>query len=219
MDETGDSTGSPKKSTGRLIVKIVLVVVIIAGAIWTWDEVIKYRVIAKRFGVVVPGSIYRSGQLSPTMLEKTLVNNEIDLVIALGDDRPDLKEHVAEKETVERLGIQRRIYPLRGDGTGDIASYANAIADIVETRDAGRRVLVHCWAGTYRTGGVVASYRMLIEGMSPADAWTEMEAYDWDSDIKILPEYLNSNMPELTRLLVERGVLDAVPDPLPVLEK
>ena len=75
---------------------------------------------------------------------------------------------------------------------------------------------MHCAAGSYRTGGVIASYRMLIEGKAPDEAWAEMERYSWNSDNPILPEYLNSHMGELTEKLLQLGVIESVPDPLPV---
>jgi protein-tyrosine phosphatase len=212
-----DDAPRPRKSIGRLLLTIGLIVLVIGGGIWLWEDVLEDRLIAKRFGVVVPGSIYRSGQLSPTMIQKTLARHEIDLVVHLGVHDPQNKAHVAEQAAVEALGIERRLYPLRGDGTGDIDNYAQAIAAIVEARDAGQRVLVHCAAGSYRTGGVIASYRMLLEDMPPDEAWAEMEQYSWNSDIPILPEYLNSHMEELTEKLVLLGVIDRVPEPLPVL--
>jgi protein-tyrosine phosphatase len=212
-----DNAPRPRKSIGRLLLTIGLIVLVIGGGIWLWEDVLEDRLIAKRFGVVVPGSIYRSGQLSPTMIQKTLARHEIDLVVHLGVHDPQNKAHVAEQAAVEALGIERRLYPLRGDGTGDIDNYAQAIAAIVEARDAGQRVLVHCAAGSYRTGGVIASYRMLLEDMPPDEAWAEMEQYSWNSDIPILPEYLNSHMEELTEKLVLLGVIDRVPEPLPVL--
>ena len=210
-------TPPPRRSNGRLLLTIGVIIAVIGGGVWVWEEVLEDRLIAKRFGVVVPGSIYRSGQLSPAMVRKTLVKHDIDLVVHLGVHDPTNKAHVAEREAVEALGIERRLFPLRGDGTGDIDNYARAIAAIVEARDGGRRVLVHCAAGSYRTGGVIASYRMLIEGMAPGEAWAEMERYSWNSDIPILPEYLNSHMGELTEKLLQLGVIESVPNPLPVL--
>lgn len=216
-DEQPGNSGGKRRSTGRLLLTIGLIAAVIGGGIWVWDGVLKDRLIAKRFGVVVPGSVYRSGQLSPYMIRKTLEENGIDLVVHLGEQDPNNKAHVAEQEAVEELGIERRLFPLSGDGTGDIESYAKAIAAIVEARDSGKQVLVHCAAGTYRTGGVIAAYRMLLEGASPAEAEAEMEQYNWNPRNPILPEYLNSHMAELTQKLVEMGVLDSVPDPLPVL--
>lgn len=217
MTDEQANAGGRRRSTGRLLLTIGLIAAIIGGGIGLWNGVLKDRLVAKRFGVVVPGSIYRSGQLSPYMVRKTLEKNGIDLVVHLGEQDPNNKAHVAEAQAVKDLGIERRLFPLRGDGTGDIDSYAKAIAAIVEARDEGKQVLVHCAAGAYRTGGVIAAYRMLLEGASPAEAEAEMEQYDWNPDNPILPEYLNSHMAELTQKLVEMGVLDSVPDPLPVL--
>ncbi len=216
-DEHADHAPRPRKSIARLLLTFGVIVAVIGGGIWVWEEVLEDRLIAKRFGVVVPGSIYRSGQLSPTLVRKTLAKHDIDLVVHLGVHDPRNKAHVAERAAVEALGIERRLFPLQGDGTGDIDNYAQAIAAIVAARDAGRKVLVHCAAGSYRTGGVIASYRMLIEGKAPDEAWAEMERYSWNSDNPILPEYLNSHMGELTEKLLQMGVINSVPDPLPVL--
>ncbi|MGB7582657.1 MAG: hypothetical protein WBL85_09455, partial [Sedimentisphaerales bacterium] len=38
--------------------------IVIGLAVWVWFSFIKYRFVPKRFGVVVPGHIYRSGQIS-----------------------------------------------------------------------------------------------------------------------------------------------------------
>jgi len=201
----------------RLFLGIAVSAAIIGSAIWIWEEVLEDRIIPKRWGTVVPGEIYRSGQLSPTLIRKMLATNDIELVVHLGAHDPDNPLHVAEQEAVEALGIERRLFPLRGDGTGDIGNYALAIAAMIEASRQGRPVLVHCAAGAYRTGGVIASYRMLVEGMAPADAWAEMKQYDWDDDNPILPDYLNSHMAELADELVRLGVLTDRPDPLPVL--
>ncbi len=207
------------RSTARLLLKIAIIVAVIGSSIWVWEEVLEDRIIPKRWGVVVPGEVYRSGQLSPALVRKTLDKHGIQLVVHLGVHNPLNAAHVAEQEAVDALGIERRLFPLYGDGTGDINNYAEAIAAIERARDEGRRVLVHCAAGSYRTGGVIASYRMFVEGMAPADAWQEMERYSWNSDNPILPDYLNSHMAELADTLVRLGVIDSVPDPLPVFTR
>ena len=61
----------PSRSLGRLLLTIGVIVAVIGGGIWVWEEVLEDRLIPKRFGVVVPGSIYRSGQLSPTLILTT----------------------------------------------------------------------------------------------------------------------------------------------------
>ena len=117
-DDQTSQGNRPRKSTGTLLVTIGLIAALIGGAIWIWEEVLEDRLIAKRFGVVVPGSIYRSGQLSQWMVHKTLAEHDIDLVVHLGVHDPENKAHAAEAEAVEALGIERRLFPLRGDGEG-----------------------------------------------------------------------------------------------------
>ena len=220
MSDQQTSTRSKRPwSTARLLVNIAIIVAVIGSSIWVWEEVLEDRFIAKRWGVVVPGEVYRSGQLSPALVRKTLDKNGIEIVLHLGVHDHDNPAHIAEQEAVEALGIERRLFPLAGDGTGDINNYAAAIAAIVRARKEGRRVLVHCAAGSYRTGGVIASYRMFVEGMAPADAWREMTRYSWNSDNPILPEYLNGHMAELAEKLLNLGVIDTIPDPLPILTR
>jgi protein tyrosine phosphatase (PTP) superfamily phosphohydrolase (DUF442 family) len=205
------------KPTTRKILLLALAVAVIAGGIWTWEEVLEDRLLPKRWGVVVPGLVYRSGQLHRALVEKTLREHSIQLVVSLRPDEPGDPDHAAEQQAVENLGIEWVVFPLRGDGRGEIANYAGAVKAIVDAQRQEKPVLVHCAAGAYRAGGVVAVYRMLVEGAPGSDAYAEMLDYDWDPDDEHPAKFLNENMPELVRLLVEYGVLDEAPDPLPVL--
>ncbi|MHC4430109.1 MAG: phosphatase domain-containing protein [Planctomycetota bacterium] len=193
--------------------------VIVGGGIWLWEEV-EDRFIPKRWGAVIEGGLYRSGQLHPALIERTFVDNGIDLVVSLIDVETGSDEDRAfdavERQTCQNLGIERRVLPLQGDGTGNIDNYALAIAAIDAGLAGGQTMLVHCAAGSQRTGGVVACYRVLVEGWTTAQARAEMERFDWDpKDDRALTDHLNANMAALTRRLVELGVIDAVPDPLP----
>lgn len=185
-----------------------------------WSEVLKYRFIVKRFGVVEPGLIYRSGQISKWLIEDTLKQYEIAVVIDLNGIEVGDPHQPVEIETVERLGLELHRVPLAGNGTGDIRQYAEAIRLMHESTRAGRPVLVHCAAGTQRTGGVVACYRMLVQGKPASEACAEMIRYEWDpEDDRELLEYVNANMGELAELLVKNGVIAEAPNPLPVLDR
>lgn len=211
-----DSQPAKRRGVPKLLIALGLVAGVVGGAYALWETVLEYRFVAKRFGVVEDG-VYRSGQLSVQMVEKTLANHDIEVVVSLRPDQPGNPEHEAEQKAVKDLGIEWKVFPLLGDGTGDIARYADAIEAIDDAKKEGKPVLVHCHAGAYRTGGVVAAYRVLVKGESPQVAWAEMRRYKWDDDDVELPNYLNEHMEELATLLVERGVIDKVPDPLPVL--
>lgn len=199
----------------RPLVIVALAAAAISGGALLYTKVVRDRVFPKRWGVVDQGQIYRSGQLHPALIERTLAENGIDVIVDLNQLEPDNAAQRAEEAAAAKLDIERTLFPLVGDGTGDIEQYALAIRRMVEARRANEQVLVHCSAGTYRTGGVVACYRMLVEGWTPETARDEMVRYRWTADDAKLPRYLNDNMAALASRLVELGVIERVPSPLP----
>jgi protein-tyrosine phosphatase len=209
---------SARKSKRALILTILLIVAIIGSGFGLWKGVLEDRLIPKRWGVVEEGKIYRSGQLSAALVKKTLAKYNIAVIVNLTVENFDDKDQEAEKQAAEELGIDVFRFPLKGNGTGDIKNYAGAIAAIVDARKNGKPVLVHCAAGAQRTGGVIACYRMLVEKKPPSLAYAELLRYGWhDEPDQVLITYINTNMPELARLLEEMDVVDQMPDTLPVI--
>jgi hypothetical protein len=79
-------------------------------------------------------------------------------------------------------------------------------------------VLVHCSAGAQRTGACVAFYRLLVRREATPEVYRELMSYAWDPVSNVaLTDYVNSHMGELAGLLVEKHVIDRVPDNLPRL--
>ncbi|MCX5660137.1 MAG: tyrosine-protein phosphatase [Planctomycetota bacterium] len=213
-------TAAPaSKGRGKLLIIIALVAAVIGLGAWVWDSQVKNRVFPKRWGVVEPRLIFRSGQIDAGLIEGQLCDKKIATVVDLTGDDPENPDQVAELAAVKKLGIEHRRFPLRGNGTGDIRSYAGAIAAIHEQRQAGKAVLVHCSAGSQRTGGVVASYRLLVEQKTDVPAiLAEMQEYDWrPKRDAILLDYLNEHLPELAQMLVDAHVIDHVPATIPRL--
>lgn len=193
-----------------------LLLAIVLGVLW--KELFHYRVFPKRFGVVEPGLIYRSGQIHPDLIADVLQDNNIQVVVDLQyfEEKPGI---LAEQAAIDDLGLTRFRFPLDGNGTGDIESYVSAITALSESVSRGEAVLVHCAAGTQRTGGVIASYRTLVQGVPAEVAVAEMEKYKWDRvDDRILLEYLDEHIGVLAARLVETGVLSEVPETLPRFE-
>ena len=205
------STFAGKKA--RLVWVAILLLV---GTVWLWEDVVKDRVIPKRFGVVKQGQIYRSGQLSSSLVKRTLLKYKIGVIVSLSGDSSGDVDKDAEKQAAADLGIERLIFPLRGNGTGDINNYAKAIAAICEAQKKRKPVLVHCTAGAQRTGGVIAAYRLLVEKKDVSFVLAEMMRYGWNPkrNVYLLP-YLNSHTGELAMLLQQMGVIDHVPQSLP----
>jgi len=177
------------------------------------------RLFAKRWGVVVPGRLYRSGQVSRFLIDDVLREHRVATVIDLNGFNRFNADQQVELAVAEYLEIDHHRFALAGDGQGDVEKYADAVALIARRAREGRPVLVHCGAGSHRTGGVIAVYRLLVLGDQPQRVTRELEAYGASrSRNRDLYAFLNANLGRMAELLVERGVLEHVPDELPRLD-
>lgn len=135
------------------------------------------NIFPKRFGVVVPGQVYRSGKLTTAALNKVVREHGIKTIVDLGawvEDTPaNRRANRREQEAAQALGAERYVFQLTGDSTGDPNQYTEALRLVLDP--ANQPVLVHCGAGTERTGCLVALYRMETEGLSIDEAYTEAE--------------------------------------------
>ncbi len=207
---------TPTKRSPWLIIAVIAATV--GGSIWLWEEVLEDRFVAKRFGVVEPDLIYRSGQLSQYVVERVLADNQIQVVVDLTGPEPNAPHEHAEVSAVAKLDIERHELPLKGDGTGDITRYADAIEVMHRAYLAGQPVLVHCAAGSQRTGAAVAFYRVLVQGRDKASVIDELKQYDWSpKKDRVLLRYMDEHIAELAKMLKDRGVIDTVPEALPTM--
>jgi protein tyrosine/serine phosphatase len=192
--------------------------VIFVGSLFTfllYDHVLKDRLFPKRFGEVAEG-VYRSGQIHPRLIEQILADKQISKVIDLRYWE-ELPEMLAERDAISKLGIEGERYPLNGNGTGNVEHYIAALLSLHESVQAGEPVLVHCAAGSQRTGGVFAAYRTLVQGVPADQAVAEMQQYDWDpKKDQVLLDYLNQHIGRIALELSLAGVIAEVPAQLPV---
>jgi protein tyrosine/serine phosphatase len=202
----------------RWVVAVIAILIAVIAVNHQQVTALRDRFIPKRWGVVEEGKIYRSGQLSRHLVRETLEANHIQTVVDLTWDDPSELNHIAELAAISELGIERKLCPLQPDGTGDVHIYAQAVAEVARAAREGKPVLVHCAAGTQRTGGVVAFYRLLVEGKLPAFTFAEMRKYNYDPQRspKLL-KYVNEHIAEVAEDLVRDGIIERVPDPLPRL--
>jgi protein tyrosine/serine phosphatase len=195
-------------------VSAVAVGLVIGG----WFGFVKNRVIPRKFGAVVGSRIYRSGQISSSLIKKVLTQHKIRVIVNLNAAGGDDRDKQAEEQAAKELNIKVLHFPLSGKGTGDVNNYAGAVAAITDANKQGLPVLVHCSAGAQRTGGVIAAYRLLVQKKDPAFVIGEMKHYGWNPrDNPELVPFLNSNMAQLSLLLKQAGVINEIPNPLPVL--
>ena len=156
----------------------------------------------KRLREVVPGVLYRSGQLTADGLRaaaarlgvRTVVNcqNEFpdpDLPRSFWDRRP-----VRESDLCRQLGARYvHLDPDLCPNRTDPDARPRVIDEFLALLDdpANRPVLLHCKAGLHRTGVLVAAYRVEREGWGHAAALAELKAHGFgDRDATAANDYI-----------------------------
>ncbi len=148
-------------------VGIALVVLFIVSA---WPHIFP-----KNFGVVVPGKIYRSGELTVAALADVVRDHNIKTIIDMGAYEPDTPEDTLQAMAAEALGVERHVLRLEGDGTGDPTMYLESLR--LMTDESKLPMLIHCGAGSERTGCLVVLYRHLVQGVEIDRAFEEAKRF------------------------------------------
>lgn len=146
--------------------------------------VVEWGRLPKRFAAVVPGELYRSGELTPRHVAELKQRVGLARVISLLDpnDPDSAAESDAERAACERLGIRWENVPMRGNGDSTPEARTRLL-DLLRIRDAGP-TLVHCAAGANRTGVAIGLHRICNEGWTADQALAEMERFDFKADEK-----------------------------------
>jgi hypothetical protein len=218
MQEALYAARVPSPARRRTALLLLFVVGLGAGGVVWWRDGGKRLFFPRKWDAVQEGVLYRSGQIHRRLIEDTLRTHGIDLVIDLSRDDESDPDAAAERAAIERLGIRRIGLDLDGSGRGDPAQYVTALDAIARAQRAGEQVLVHCNAGSERTGGVSMLYRTLFQGWSADAAFAEYVSYRartprWSR----VAYFLDANMESIARGLVASGALPALPEHLPVL--
>lgn len=156
---------------------VISLLAVVAGLI-LWKAAIAPNLFPHNFGVVEAGRIYRSGRLTPSALERVHRRYGIKTVIDFGGYEPGSDHERREQRTARALGIKRYVLRLEGDGTGNPNQYVEALRLMSEP--ANQPVLVHCSAGTQRTGCAVILFRHIVQDRLVMDAFREAQRYDHD---------------------------------------
>lgn len=179
-NQAREAPQAARRGIGRLLLLGAVVVLAIVG----YRDLVHPNLFPKRFAVVVPGEIYRSGKLTPAALTKVVREHEIRTVVDLGawvgDEPGRVRAREREARTAAALGVDLHVFELIGDATGDPQQYVDALRIVMDP--ASRPVLVHCGAGTERTGCLVAMYRMHAEGATLDEAYAEADRAGHDGD-------------------------------------
>jgi protein tyrosine phosphatase (PTP) superfamily phosphohydrolase (DUF442 family) len=213
----------PRKTCApRVAIKVIVIAAALGLLGWFLISNVggwKDRFFPRKLRVVDPGMVWASGQINQHLIRQILIDDKIQRVVSLDPDDPADPDVAAEIQVCRDLGIERFNDPLRGDGTGDIHSYADAVAQIVAAVKQGKPVLLHCSSGAQRSNGATFYYRVLVQGRPAQDAMEEMfrNGHDPRENPLLIP-YLNDHMAEMANLLLQKGVIGSVPDPLPRIQ-
>lgn len=172
----------------QLFFKLLAFSVVLVAAAYATDYVRRHFFL-DNFGVVEEGLIYRSGQPTPHQLEDFVRAHGIRTVINARE--PDAPEELmaAEQRTCDALGVRMVRLPMPGDGRADFEQFDAALA--VLKNPTNLPVLVHCARGSYRSGAIIAAYRVLVQGRSEKDAIDEMAKYRAHMDRHALTRHLH----------------------------
>jgi hypothetical protein len=166
----GPSAG-PRGRRGGGGVWVVAAALLVAGAGLGYAKVVRPTIVPKNFGVVQEGRVYRSGWLTPSATERVVRAHGVRTIVDLGGfDKDGAAERVAAR-TAAALGVERRVFRLEGDGTGNPNAYVEALRIMADP--AKQPVLVHCSAGSERTGLCVMLYRELVLGEPREGLWDQ----------------------------------------------
>lgn len=192
------------------VIGLIVAVPALAGLGFRYG--VQEQVIPKNFGVVAEGKVYRSGELTPSATRRVVEERRVKTIVDLGAyDKDEIGERVAQK-TAEALGVERHVYRLEGDGRGNPNAYVAALR--IMTDPEKQPVLVHCSAGSERTGACVIFYRAIVEGKEVASVMHE--AYEHRHEPKRNPHLapvVKEWLEPIARALAQGGWIDGQPNP------
>ncbi len=165
---------APQTRRRFTILLVVFAAAAIAGRVYILN--IKPNLFPKRFGVVEEAKVYRSGQLSVAALDSIHEKYGIRTIIDLGSTiHGDPAGERRNQRAADALGIKRYVFHLQGDSTGNPNEYIQALR--LAADPANQPVLVHCGAGTERTGLLCLLYKNEFQHVPLEEGFKEAQAY------------------------------------------
>jgi protein tyrosine/serine phosphatase len=177
---------------------LIVLVLITTPAVYA----VRQQAQIRKFRVVRPGVLYRSGQMTKEGLKRILNDYGIKTVISLRDGTTASDRAEEEFLNSEEINFVRILPSQWGDMGGSVPVEEGVRKFRAVLSDPSNYpVLLHCFAGIHRTGAYCAIYRMEFEHWSNARAIAEVKANGYtnlDEELDILgflEQYRPSWMP------------------------
>ncbi|MCS7046472.1 MAG: dual specificity protein phosphatase family protein [Gemmataceae bacterium] len=152
-----------------------------------WGYWLHRRHLARNFRIVEPEVLYRSGQLPLAGLKRLVHDYNIRTIVTLREaDRDDAD--ALEAQFCQRWGLNHlRLAPQAWWPTSDRGAIEESLRVFRKALDdpTNHPVLIHCYAGTHRTGLFCAIFRMDYQGWTKSEALEELRRFGYgnlDSD-------------------------------------
>ncbi|MGE4422001.1 MAG: tyrosine-protein phosphatase [Pseudodesulfovibrio sp.] len=141
------------------------VILVLAGGLWFGVRG------ADNLHVVQTDVLYRSAQMDPDTLRRTIVDKGIRSVLNLRGEKPDSHWYEKETEVTRSLGIRHLSHKL--SALKKVSP--EELEGILLIMDAAPKpLLVHCEGGSDRTGLIAAAWAFSREHQSPEEAHKQL---------------------------------------------
>ena len=173
----------------------------------------RHRFFPRNWGVVEQGLLYRSGQIDQRLIRATLIKHRIAAVIDLQGFETKNEHRVAEQAAIQELGLSSFRFPMKGDGTGDPTIVANAVTTLAQCVKDGRPVLVHCAAGTCRTGTVIVLYQKLVRQSPLSEISSELKRHGpYGKTFAKVRAFVTACQLTVAQRLIKTGSIQTIPE-------
>ena len=132
---------------------------------------------AHHFGIVKEGVLYRSGQPKWLGWRKLLGDYGIKTVVSVRELDPEADWFQLEEDLCRARNVSVERMPVGSVTDADVVRFMK-----IMNRPNAKPVLIHCEAGSVRTGVIVAAWRMIEEGWNYAKAITEANSFGFRED-------------------------------------
>lgn len=165
----GPSSPTPRRDAGPA--RALLIILAAVLAVWFYADAVRPNLVPKNFGVVDAGKLYRAGELTNAAMRRVVEEHRVRTIVDLGAFEPGSRDDRRAADVADALGVERFRFNLHGDATGNPNNYVQALA--IMTDPAKQPVLVHCGAGSERTGCAVVLYRAAVQRQSVPESYPE----------------------------------------------